>query len=313
MKPKHIFWGFLFISIGILILMNNLGSLTIDLNEYWKYWPLVLILIGASFLFNNVWLKSFFAAVSGIILAIALFSFFSATFTFIGSRFIINDNGVHVDFDNGDYDTARYSWPYETGVKKAEFNFKGGAGEFNIEDTTSKLFEAATKGLPDNYILSVSNSEDAATVNFKMKKKIVLNDNRGGNKADIKLNTTPVWDMNFKLGAAGVFFDLSPYKVNNIAMNMGAAKVKVKLGDKNDKTNFNIDAGVSSLTIEVPDSAGCQINEHVSLSSKNFKGFKRISSNEYRTSNFDKSSKKIYIKIKSGVSSVKVYRYSSGW
>ncbi len=314
MRPKHIFWGFLFITIGILILLNNFGSLNIDLYNYWKYWPLVLILLGVSFLLSNVWLRSFFAAVSGIILAFAIFSLFSTSFDFIGNRFVINDNGVHVDFDESMNDTTYYSEPYLSGIKSAELIFRAGAGKFRIQDTTFKLFEAVTYGFQDNYEMSTSTSDGNTVVNFDMKKrKIIINDKDNGNKAYIKLNILPAWDMNFKLGAASVDFDLTPYNVKNVNMDMGAAKVDVKLGNKSDTTNLNVDAGVSSITIDVPESSGCQINAQVSLSSKKFEGFSKTGGGYYRTNNFDKAQKKIFIKLKSGISSIKVYRYAAGW
>ncbi len=260
MKPKHIFWGFLFITVGVLILLNNFGSLNIDLYNYWKYWPLVLILLGVSFLMRNAWLRSFFAAISGIILAIAIFSMFSASFDFIGNRFVINDNGVHMDFDDSFNDTTYYSEPYSNDIKSAELVFRAGAGDFKINDTTGKLFEAVTYGYRNNYDLNTSNSDGKSTINFDMKKrKMIINDRNDGNKAYIKLSNLPVWDMNFKLGAASVYFDLTPFSVKDINLDMGAAKVDVKLGNKSDVTNLNVDAGVSSITIKVPESSGCQI------------------------------------------------------
>ncbi len=314
MKPKHIFWGFLFITIGVLILLNNIGSLYINLDYYWKYWPLVLVLLGVSFLLSNKWIRSLFAAVSGIILAVALFSFFSYTFAFINNRFVINDNGVHFEADNSDLDTNYYSEPFSDSIKSAEFDFEAGAGTFRITDSTSKLFEAVTRGLPDNYDLSTYESDGKKIVKFGMlKKKIILNDGDHGNQADIRLNTIPVWDMVLKVGAASMNFDLSRYAVNNIRLKTGAAKVKIRLGDKSPETNLRVDAGVSSLDIEVPESAGCRIHEDISLSSKHFNGFKKISSGYYTTGNFDSAKSKIYINLKSGISSVNVNRYSPGW
>ena len=94
---------------------------------------------------------------------------------------------------------------------------------------------------------------------------------------------------------------------------MGAASLKLKLGDKNDVTNLKLRSGVSSIEILVPDSAGCEIKTEVSLSTKDFYGFDKISSDTYRTGNFDNSKKKIYLNIHAGISSIKVKRYSAGW
>ena len=313
MKPKHIFWGLLFVTTGILILLNNLGSLNIDLNDYWKFWPLVLIILGVSFLIGNVWIKSFLAGISGIILAVALFSLFTASFDFVGNRFVVNDNGINFDFDDSNYDTSYYSEPFSANIKEAEFEFEAGAGKFRMDDTTDQLFEANTRGYKNNYNLTTTSENGKSVVKFNMKeKKLVVNSRRNTNKVLLKLNTSPVWNMKFKVGAAALDFDLSPYIIQNVLIDMGAASMRLKLGDKSDVTNLNIDAGVSSISIDVPDSAGCEINADVSLSSKHFEDFQKVGGGLYKTSNFDSAKKKIYINVKTGISSITVHRYS-GW
>ena len=133
--------------------------------------------------------------------------------------------------------------------------------------------------------------------------------NKMRNRIDLKLNTEPLWDLNFDLGAASVDFDLSPYKTENISVDMGAASLKLKLGDRAEETRLAIDAGASSIDISVPEDAGCEIKADVSLSSKHFDGFKNIESDLFRTDNFENAKKKIYISIDSGISSIKVTRY----
>lgn len=92
---------------------------------------------------------------------------------------------------------------------------------------------------------------------------------------------------------------------------MGAASLKLKLGDRAEETRLTLDAGASSIDINVPEDAGCEIKTDVSLSSKHFDGFKTIDSDLFRTDNFENAKKKIYISIESGVSSIKVNRYST--
>jgi hypothetical protein len=49
----------------------------------------------------------------------------------------------------------------------------------------------------------------------------------------------------------------------------------------------------------------------VFLSSTNFSGFTKSSDNHYRSDNYNTASKKIFMTIKSGVSSVNVSRYTA--
>ncbi len=312
MKTKHIFWGLFFITIGVLILLNNLGSFYIDLQDVWKFWPLVLVILGLSFLVKNNIIKSFLAALAALVLAVAIFAFFNSAFYFVDNRFTINDKGISVTID-GDVDTSNYSIPYNTDLKNAKFNFKAGAGSFVIDDTTGQLLSAITTGIKNNYELTRHGSNNSVIELTMKSRKFAINNGNLKNKAFIKLNTNPVWDFNFDVGAASVNFDLSPYKTNKIKVRMGAASCKIKLGDKNSVTKLNLKSGVSSIDILVPDSAGCQISTDIALSTKDFYGFNKVRDNIYRTANFNTSKNKIYIDLHAGVSSIKVERYSDSW
>ncbi len=52
--------------------------------------------------------------------------------------------------------------------------------------------------------------------------------------------------------------------------------------------------------------AVCEIRAEAPLSSKDFRGFTKVHSGVYQTDNFDSASKKIYIDVHAGVSSLSV-------
>ena len=118
-----------------------------------------------------------------------------------------------------------------------------------------------------------------------------------------------MWDIQFDIGAASAKLDLTPFKINDLNIDMGAAALELRLGDLYNKTTIDIDAGASDMDLFVPEGSGCQIKTDVALSSKNFHGFEKIKSDLYQTSNFEEAEKKIYIKINCGVSSISVRRY----
>ncbi len=311
MKTKHIFWGLFFITLGVLILLNNLGGVNVELQQVWRFWPFVLIILGLSFLVKNNIIKSFLAALAALVLAVAIFAFFNSAFYFVDNRFTINDKGISVTID-GNVDTSNYNVPFNKEIKNAKFNFKAGAGTFAIDDTTTQLMSAITTGIKNNYELT-NNGNNNSVIELTMKsRKFIFNNGNLKNKAFIKLNTNPVWDFNFDLGAASVNFDLSPYKTEKIKLRMGAASCKIKLGDKSSITRLNLKSGVSSIDILVPDSAGCQISTDMALSTEDFYGFNKVGSDTYETTDFDSSKNKIYLNLHAGVSSIKVERYSGG-
>jgi len=66
---------------------------------------------------------------------------------------------------------------------------------------------------------------------------------------------------------------------------------------------------VSSISIKVPESSGCEIFTSTVLSSKNLYGFDKYEKHTYRTPNFSMSENKIYINIDAAISSLNIRRY----
>ncbi len=309
MKPRYIFWGILFISFGLLILINNITDIELDWSVFWKLWPAVLILWGIALIIKNDIIKNILTALTALVLALAIFSFFDSGFNFF-HRHIFNNDGMVVIDEDGETSVKDYYEPYSEKIKYASLNFDAGAGAFYIEDTTGGLISAVVRSSKGNYSLDRNDLEDRTDINFKMEKthfRIV--DGKVKNKVEMKLNPAPVWNMDFDLGAAAVDFDLSGYKTENVKIDVGAASVKIRLGDKVEKINLEIDAGASYIEITVPESSGCEVRTHSFLSSKDFDDFDKIKSGLYRTENFEQSRNKIYIKLDSGISSLKVHRY----
>ena len=100
MKPRHIFWGLLFITLGLLILLGNLGLIHFNFYGIWKFWPVIFILWGISYMSKNILAKGIIAAISAVILAVAFFSFFNNTFGFFNNNCFFNNDGMNVSFDD---------------------------------------------------------------------------------------------------------------------------------------------------------------------------------------------------------------------
>jgi hypothetical protein len=69
-----------------------------------------------------------------------------------------------------------------------------------------------------------------------------------------------------------------------------------------------VNAGASSIRIEVPESAGCRVRVEAPLSGKRLPGFEKVGKGEYETENFSSAEKKISLLLHAGVSSIRVTR-----
>ena len=311
MKTSHIFWGVFFIALGGLILLNNFTSIYFDWETLAKLWPVVLILWGLSlFIKDNKLVKGFLVVLLSILIALTVFSSFNFLFDVVHYNHERSFSGIEIN-DNSDVDTTSYFLPFNLNVKESTLKFKSGAGYFEINGTSEGLFSARTAGTKNNYLIDSDTYGDNTNIDFYIKdKRFPFEHGKLINDVEMKLNTAPLWDLDFSMGAAGINLDLSPFKVDKVDIGMGASKLKIKLGDKNNNIHVHLEAGVSKIEIMIPESSGCEINSETVLSNKHFNGFNKISSGLFRTANFDSASNKIYLSFNTGVSSIRVNRYS---
>lgn len=305
MKTSNIFWGVFFIAIGALVLLGNLTALQFTWHSAWKFWPAVLVLIGVSILVKNQIGKAIVAGLAALVLALTIYASISAT-----TNLFDDDFEIHFGDGTAAFDTTYFAQEYSDSIKTAKLQFSGGAGGFKMLMPTDKLVDFKTEGLKNNYRLNRNDFGTHTDLDFEMKGNTVNLKTKGyKNSVEMSLNANPEWELFFDVGASTLNLDLTPYKVSKLDIDMGAAALNVKFGDLSDVTRLKIDAGASDMDILIPDSVGCEINSDDALSSKNYEGFKKVNHNIYRTENFDSSTKKIFIEIDCGVSSIDVKRY----
>jgi hypothetical protein len=298
MKSGRLFWGSFFLVLGLLLIADRTGSLTLPWYAWWRFWPLLLVLGGIALLLREskfLWIAIALAGTALAVVAASMLSFSWDGSDWKGSR------DVHVQ---------EFVVPLEEATERASFIFETGAGACTIQDTTNALVSANTECSFGEYQLGQTKAGNQQDVRLSLEGRHGgWNLGRMGNRAEVRLNTLPVWDLDFSLGAARVDIDLRPYTVEHLKLKSGAAKVTVKIGPRGSETRVDVHAGASTIRIEVPESAGCEVFAEAPLSSKKFPGFTKIGTGEYRTDNYDNAAQKISIDIKAGVSSMRVTRY----
>ncbi len=329
MKTEKLVWGLILVFIGGILLLENFDVIDFYWSSIWRFWPLLLILIGVNMIFSRSDMASgpYVALVTTLV--VLIFIGYQGTRPPSGGHwyqkynFNYNDDS---DDEDGDADTlawtgSRFSEPYNGLVKHAELNITGGASAFSIEDTTTQLVSASVKQGASKYVFTTESrfldaSQDSLKiVNLKMlsknhNNKFNLNDVEG-NDLRVMLNTAPEWDINVKVGAGDADFDLTRFKVSSLSFHGGAASFKAKLGEPGEggETRVTAETGIAEVNIKVPKTVGCRIFVKSGLSSKDFSGFTKRNDGSYVTSNFDSAAKKIIINLKGGLSEFNVSRY----
>lgn len=296
MKTGRVFWGVFLLTLGAAFLLEKFGVLDLHWRYAWQFWPVALIAWGVAVLFGGKTVKLIAVIVAAIVLALVLV----AISTFSWGCDEPGEAAMTQDFHE----------EYVPGTQRATFRLESGAGSFSIQDTTTDFVEVFTETSLGKYTLDREGDSDAVAFTLQLdgaRKSWHLG--RTHNEARIHLNTAPVWDIDLQVGAAKMQCDLSAYKVENLNVDCGAASVDLRLGSGVKETMVNIDAGASSLAIEVPAAVGCEVRLEAPLSSKNLPGFTRLSKGHYQSENFDTAGEHCRIDVDAGVSSIRIERY----
>lgn len=310
MKSGRIFWGTLFIIIGILGVLYNFFDIHLSWHMLWKFWPLLLVLLGISAFLKDSKSKWIIVAAIGLLAGVVIFSSIQK-----GCSSVDRIVTYHDDDDVAAVYEQVLTVDYDSSVSAAVFRFEGGAGRFEMNDTTASFARAEVESSITGYQLERDDDGFMPVISLRMEDASVSwEGKRMKNRVAIALNTEPVWNMDIDAGAAKIKFDLRPYIVRDLQLETGAASMEVRLGSRADTCHVSVETGVSSLKLYVPEDVGCSIHTETALSSRNLVGFERGESGAYRSPNYDDTAKRMFIDIESGLSSITIERYAgSAW
>lgn len=292
------------------MLLQNFNVINFEWSVIWRFWPVILILIGANMLFSNS--SSVAGGVVSVLITVVVLGFIG--YKGINQAEVDRDNWTFEDeTDRTEEDTKAATFfrePYIAGTRSAILNIEGGATSYILRDTASELFTANVKKNYGKYAVFKFSTDSTETVDFKMTGEANWDMKKSAsNQVIMTLNPQPIWDINLETGAGKSNFDLTKFKIRKIKLEGGVAKFDIKLGNLNKTTVVEVESGVSKINIAIPESAGCEIKTDSGLSSLDFKGFTKLSDNAYQTPNFNAAQQKITIHLEGGLSKFKVERY----
>lgn len=298
MKTSNVFWGVLLVVLGGIFLLDNFNIVCLNLGELWKFWPLILVLWGISALVKDTRGRWIVAAVTAIIVAVLAYSFFSFRWV-----------GCHGDDFEATVEAQHLSEPYDPSITSASLTIGAGAAKVILEGTSDQLLDAETRSSIGDCVLRSSGDEGRRDLDLEIPGKgRRFSFRHVTNEAAIRLHPAPTWEISLGVGAASARLDLRPFDVKRVEVQAGATSVKLMLGMPKNETEVRVEAGASTITIEVPESASCAISIEAPLSSKHFEGFQKIESGRYETEDFSEGAGAIRITIEAGVSKVSVVR-----
>ncbi|MBN2615847.1 MAG: hypothetical protein JXR71_09155 [Bacteroidales bacterium] len=310
MKFKNVFWGLILIIFGVLLIGRNLDLFNFDWYNFLRLWPVLFILWGISVLpirdvYKTVILILVLAGSTWFVIDGPKSSFYrNFEYSFSDDS---NSNDVKY-FKN----TQQFTVPYDSAIKNARVIMDAAAGSFYINESTNDLLAFNQKNNDNNskYKYFVETKDGETQIRIKEEgDHFTFGGDNNHRKVNIQLNLNPVWDVNLNAGASAVKLDLSAFKVRKLDLDGGAGSFKITLGDKYPETHVKVNAGASSITIKVPEAAGCDLRISSVLSGKHISGFQKLNNGHYQTANYDTAKQKITMNVDAAVSSFNLIRY----
>ncbi|NLT50736.1 MAG: hypothetical protein GXX85_07480 [Ignavibacteria bacterium] len=299
MKSGNLFWGLFLITLGSLYFLTEYNIINMSWDFIWNFWAAVFIFWGLQLLTKNTKIRIFIDGIFGIILAILIF----------GS--VSNIIGVNNCCDDSKrYSNNVFSTDTDSTYVFADLEINGGAGSFILKDSTNKLIKGISQGDLGYYSFNEEKQTERVFLKINQldeKIKHIRGDLR--NRLEIKLNTSPVWNISLNVGASKNYIDLSNFKVQNFNLKCGVSKSEIKLGERFENTEIDVEMGVSSLQLLIPKETGCKIEGEMALVLKNLEGFTKNSDGSYYNKQYGNAKNRIIINMNSGVSKFKINTY----
>lgn len=308
MKTSSIFWGTLLILLGIFFLLNNIGIVNYDISFVFDLWPIFLVIWGVSLLKVKPVVKKVLAGISAATVTLFIIALVNKDWRIDIGDFDFDDGREANYYDSTDSLESEFTFPLDTNYKSARLDFSTGAREISFASVEDKLISADSKGyfVPPSIDMTDSG------------KTVVLSFNPDGSKSSkkwkndrdlyVNLGKNIAWELDFNIGAVEFTADFRENNIRIFELNTGAADIELEFGDKADTLNIDIQAGASSVSIRIPDNLACEISTDLGFSGKDFDDFRKIGSGLYRTENFGKAKKLVFINLQGGVSSFEVAR-----
>lgn len=297
MKKSNITFGIVLVFIGIFLLLNNLNLIQWSIIDVvFDMWPLILVAIGASIVFNNdktiktiIWIL-FFAIIIG-------YGFYLQYKSHDLNSNINSNIGISYEIDNN--------------IKSSILDLDLAAVDLNINPSDSFLLDGFLGSPYVNKKVEHFNGGEIAKFSFKEKVTRVfpasISKNKNTYKGNFYLNNNISWDIKGDIGAVKGNMDLRNIKVNNIDMDFGAGDLKLLLGSNVPSLNVEIEAGATNIDIVVPKDLGLRVKLDGGLKSSNLKDLNWSLVNDWYVSpNYETSLSKANINVKMGVGNLKI-------
>jgi hypothetical protein len=252
MSPARFRWGILLITIGVLLLLNNIGELDWWVwNDIFSLWPLILIAIGLEKIFTKSKVE------------------FIAYLPILGLAAVV----FWVAFDGYDYDneymtrrgsTYRYTIDMESDIEKIEAKFSFDDIDASLDHTGTRLFRArAASGriIPEVEFDRQGNIGDLEVSTQRKRIPDLIRIDRWGRDDDWDLYLSDQIPVSLKCygDASDMDLDCRELLLKDLYVQSDRGDIRIKLGSLNDLVKVKLDGPGADFRLSVPKGCGLKV------------------------------------------------------
>lgn len=288
--PSHFsLFGLILTFLGVMLLLHTLGVVEWSVwGVLWRFWPVVLILIGINTLWGrrSPWLMP-------LVTAVVLVGIVAAAVLMPGARI-------------GPV-AATFSQPLE-GVTSAEVEIDFGAGRLEVgslpADSPNLAEGKGNPGLEQDFQLRNGTGDLRLRISGRT---AVWPFTEGGLRLEADLHPTIPLDLAVKTGASVADLDLTDLKVTRLRLETGASRVDLRLPATAGTTEALVKAGAARVTITIPIGVAARISESTGVGSFEIdqSRFPKVGG-VYESTGYATAANRVDLRVESGVASVEV-------
>ncbi|MFD2742714.1 MULTISPECIES: LiaI-LiaF-like domain-containing protein [Sphingobacterium] len=292
--------GIWLVFIGAIILLHNMDIIHFNFYAIIKYWPLAIVSVGISLLLQNRPHGVLISTVCNILIC-----------SFLVYQGAVGDDRAYTNNEAGidaKAQNQRVAVDFLPEVEQVKLHLNGGAANFKLvapEDST-KLIAAWTDSPSVGLRLDESGNTEKEVV-FEAKHR----DSRSKkNTVEFYLNPTPLWDLEFNVGAVNFKADFSIYRFQSLAINAGASNIGFTFGAPTlENTKIEINTGASNLSLRIPKGTAYRVVGKNVMSSTRYEDAEKVGKGVYETKNYHTATTKYDIEVNGAANSSSINTY----
>jgi len=297
-RRRDILFPFLLIVAGVVALLSRQGMIAWNIRDLWRFWPLVLVLLGLEMVLARTrWGAALFLVIA-LVMVVGVGALSTTGF---GDRIAEPSS------------ESQFLTQELAGAESAKVSIEFGYGELQVTELTdsSNLMEGECVHYDGAYrckkTYRVSGDKGHLTLNSERNNGFEGSWGLGrGSRWMVELNASIPLALDVSMGAGEATLDMSRLWLTDLDLDGGKGRVEVVFPDDAGRTTAYIEVGIGDVTLSIPEGVAARIEIDSGLGSVEVAGRFQKEGNYYVSEGFDLASNRLYLEVDGGIGSISI-------